>query len=861
MTAEPTRARAVATQRLRQLLPLISIVLLAGAFWVLHRELTLHHPRDFWLAIGALPMRRILLALLLSALGYLILTGYDALGQRYVRHRVGARRTLFTGFVGYAFSQALGLPWLTGGSLRYRLYTAWGLSGVEIAQIIAFAGLTYWLGVLSLAGTALAVAPANAAGVVSLPLWTIRAMGLAVLAVPLGYLTATWLRREPIQVLGWSIQPPPFPLAAIQVGVGCLDWTIAASVLYTLLPAGAHVPFGTFVAVYVIAHAAGVLSHVPGGLGVFESVVVLAFRGQLEAPVLLGSLVVYRVVFHLVPFLTAATLLTVYEGRERRETVSRVAKTIGRWVPALAPRALAVVTFLAGAAMLFSGALPAEGSRVRWLAALVPLSIIELSHFLGSVIGLVLLILSWGIARRLDGAFHVAVVLLVGGIAAVLLRGVDYGEAAVLAVVLLVLLPAREQFNRRASLLHEPFSPAWFVAIGTVVISSIWLGMFAFRHVPYRDDLWWQFTLRGDAPRFLRASVGVVVAAAIFGLARLLRPASMVPRPPSPDDLKRAASLIERSTRPDAHLALLGDQALLFDPGGSAFIMYGVSGRSWVAMGDPVGDGNAFADLVWEFRELAGRYGGVTTFYQAADDHLPLYLELGLHPLKIGEEASVMLRSFVPERDSLRDLVSAHRDAEREGCRFELVSRDQVPGLLGELKAISDQWLANRAVRERGFSMGRFSLDYVSQLPVAVVRLAGRIMAFANLWLAAGKSEMAIDLLRYRAQAPRGVMPYLLLEAVLWGVAQGYQRFNLGTVPLSDREGQALAPLAAPMAALGFRHSGHFPDSHALRRFVEQFGPEWSPRYLVTPSGLALPRILGDIAALISGGAKRTSGA
>jgi phosphatidylglycerol lysyltransferase len=830
------------------------VVLLAGAYWVLRRELTIHRPHDIWLAIEALPARTILLALGFTALGYLMVPGYDWLGQRYVRHSVGLKRTWFTGFVAYGFSQTIGFAWLTGGSIRYRLYSAFGLAGVEIAQVVAFAGLTVWLGITSLAGAVLTLVPVDAADVFSLPVWAIRLLGMVILAVPVGYLVLVHVRRRPIQILGWRILVPHRGLALAQVAFGCVDWAVAAAVLRVLLPAGTHVSFPAFLALFVIAQVAGLASHVPGGIGVFESIVVLALRDAVPAPSLLGSLVAYRVSYYVLPFLVAATSLAAYEGRERRETVSRVARTLSRWVPALAPRALAVVTFIAGTVLLFSGALPAAHGRLRILGALVPLPLIELSHFLGSVTGVALLIVAWGVARRLDGAFHLTVVLLAGGIAASLLKGFDYEEALVLGGVLAVLIPARDQFRRHASLLHEPFSPGWFVAIGVVVVSSVWLGLFAFRHVPYDDQLWWQFTLHGDAPRFLRASVGVFVAAASFGLARLMRPASALPKAPTPEDLQRAEELVAQSDRTYASLALLGDKSLLFHPGRPALIMYGVSGRSWVAMGDPIGDPAVFADLAWEFRELADRYSGLTTFYQAAPEQLPLYLDLGLRPLKIGEEANVPLAEFNLEGGNRKGLRRAQKDGQKAGCQFEMVPRELVPEILSDLKHVSDRWLAERNTREKGFSLGRFSLDYVSRFPAAVVRRDGAIVAFSNVWTTGNRTEISPDLMRYSPDAPDGVMEYLLVEMMLWGKAQGYERFNLGMAPLSGIESRSLAPLWSRLNALVFRHGEHFYNFQGLRRYKEKFDPQWSPRYLVAPGGLVLPRVLTDIATLISGG-------
>ena len=130
----------------------------------------------------------------------------------------------------------------------------------------------------------------------------------------------------------------------------------------------------------------------------------------------------------------------------------------------------------------------------------------------------------------------------------------------------------------------------------------------------------------------------------------------------------------------------------------------------------------------------------------------------------------------------------------------------------------------------------------------------GAIVAFANVWLGAEKEELSIDLMRQAPGSSRGIMEFLFVELMLWGKAQGYERFNLGMAPLSGIESRALAPLWSRINALVFRHGEHFYNFQGLRRYKEKFEPEWSPRYLVAPGGLVLPRVLTDIATLISGG-------
>ena len=218
-----------------------------------------------------------------------------------------------------------------------------------------------------------------------------------------------------------------------------------------------------------------------------------------------------------------------------------------------------------------------------------------------------------------------------------------------------------------------------------------------------------------------------------FGLARLLRPATPRAARPAAADLARAKVVATRSPDVRAHLALLGDKSLLFSESGNAFIMYGVSGRSWVALGDPVGPPSEHAEVAWAFRELALRHGGWPVFYQVSRDLLPLCIDLGLTLLKLGE-ARVPLARFSLDGGSRRGLRRNLHDVERSGTDLRGGPARGVPPLLPALQAISDEWLAAKRTREKGFSLGFFDADYLADCPIALARRDGEIVAFANVW-------------------------------------------------------------------------------------------------------------------------------
>ena len=504
--------------------------------------------------------------------------------------------------------------------------------------------------------------------------------------------------------------------------------------------------------------------------------------------------------------------------------------------------------------LLFSGATPEMRLRLRFISHLVPLAVIESSHFVASLTGAALLILAHGLARRLDAAYYFTVAALVIGIVASLLKGWDYEEAAALGVILVTLIPARRNFYRRSALTSEVLSVSWILMIVTVLAMSGWLGFFAYKNVAYSNDLWWHFALRGDAPRFFRSMVGVAVGVALVALHRLLRPVAWKAATPDAPALERVNTIVRASPDTLSYLALLGDKSLLFSDDGTAFIMYGVEGGTFVAMGDPVGSPRSRKDLAWEFRALADRHGASTVFYQVRKHNLPVYLDMGLSLLKLGEEGRVPLRDFNLDGGARKRLRRVVRVVEADGGRFEILRGCAIDAVLPRLREISDEWLAARGSREKGFSLGFWNERYLRSTTLAVVRRGDEIVAFANLWEGAEGEEVTVDLMRYTARAPEGAMEYLFVQSMLWGRDTGFAHFNLGMAPLSGLENRQLSPIWNRVGALLFKHTENFYNFQGLRGFKEKFDPVWEPRYLASRGGLALPQILTNVSTLVSRG-------
>jgi phosphatidylglycerol lysyltransferase len=830
--------------------PLVIVALFAVALRVLQDMLTHYRYRDVIGYVNALPRHRVVLAAVLTLIGYLVMTGYDTLAFRYIRHPLPYVKIAMASFICYAVNNSVGLSGLVGGGLRYRMYNSWRLTAVEIAKVLAFCTITFWLGFVLLGGVFFLVAPPYVPPSIHLPFHSLRMLGLVLLIPAVSYILWIGIRRKPIRIQQWEFELPSPTLFGAQVATSCIDWALAAGVLYILLPSGLPMTFPHLLAIFLLGQIAGVASNVPGGIGIFEAIV-LVFLTPLYSPsAILGSLVAFRVIYYLLPLLVAIVLMATHEIVERREGVAKAWRIFGRWAPGLAPQLLAFTTFVVGAVLLFSGATPTLPGRSFLLRRLVPLPIVEFSHFFGSITGAALLLLARGLQRRLDAAYHLTVAVFGAGILFQLFKGGDYEEAIILAVMLFALVASRRNFYRKASLFNEGFGPGWVVAILLVLISFAWLGFFSYKHVEYTKDLWWHFSFRADAPRFLRASVGVVLLLFLFSIQRLLRPAPEEPDPPALAEVEHAGVILRTERNSQANLALLGDKPLLFSPSGRAFLMYGVEGRSWIAMGDPVGADDEKQELIWRFREMCDLHAGWPVFYEVQRQNLHFYLDLGLTLLKIGEEARVELPSFSLEGRKRKWMRYTQRRLESDGCSFEITKSETI---IEELRTISDSWLTEKRTREKGFSLGFFSEQYLRRCDIAVVRRGEQIVAFSNLWNGAGE-ELSVDLMRHIPEAPAGVMDYMFVSLILWGQEHGFRWFNLGMAPLSGLENRTLGTLWSRVGSLAYRFGENFYNFQGLRQYKEKFDPEWEPMYLASPGGLVLPRILTNLASLISGG-------
>ena len=834
--------------RLRRSAPaLASVAILALALHGLAGQFDLHGYRAVRQALQGFGSGQLLLAVLLGLASYGCLIGFDAIGLHRSGVRVSPLRIGITAFLAHAVGQTVGFAALTGGAVRLRGYRSAGLDLAQIGQVVLMSTLGFVFGAWLLLGAAFVLEPATAALALPLSAFAIGCIGGAALLAFAVMVVLVGRAGRTFSIRGHALWLPGRRTMLGVTALSVVELVLAGAALYVLLPDSTPAGLPGFIGLYLVAVVAGLVSTVPAGLGVFEWSLLKLLPQTAPATVLAAALV-YRVTYYVLPLL-AATVLALATGlRTPLRSGARASRAGWSALRPWLPQITALAVFGMGAALLVEGTLPTPHRQL--VTASLPL--LETSHLLGSLGGVMLLLIGQGLSRRSHSAWLLALGVCVLAPVPVWIRGGAPVLALAALLVAAALWAARREFYRQGQLLDQAWTGNWLRNVAVVLVAVVWLLFFVYSHVEYQHELWWQFALSGNAPRALRALLLVAIAVGVFGMARLLRSARS-PLPAADEaTLQALVPVLAAAQDTQALLVLTADKAVLQDAAQRGFVMMQRHGGSLIAMGDPVGPPEVARALIWRFREEADRLGLRPVFYQAGEAYWQTYLDMGLSLVKLGEEAIVPLTGFTLEGRERADLRQAWNRGKRAGLSFRVVPADAVAALLPALSEVSSAWLEDKAGEEKGFSLGSFEARYLERFPMALVEAEGGIVAFANLWEAPAGRELSVDLMRHLPDAPKGTMDFLFIELFLWGQAQGHTRFSLGMAPLSGLADHRLAGRWNRFAGLVARHGERFYGFSGLRRFKSKFAPQWRPRYLAAPGGVHLPAALLDATRLIS---------
>ena len=521
---------------------------------------------------------------------------------------------------------------------------------------------------------------------------------------------------------------------------------------------------------------------------------------------------------------------------------------------------VAFLTALMGAVNVLSALTPSLRGRLLLLEQYSPFSITTGGHLTSALAGFALLLLSESLWRKKQVGWALTLAILIISILTHLLKGLDYEEATLAALLSALLIYLRPHFHA----LSDP--PSVRAGLWVVLASlgfTLAYGVIGFylldRHYSVNFGFWsalrqtvvmfTQFYDPGLQPvtffgRYFADSIYVVGAATMgYALLMLLHPV-LIRRITTDEERTRAWDIVRSHGRTSlAHYALFDDKHFFFSPNG-LLVSYVVENRVALSLGDPIGPPEDVPDAIAAFKSFCAPNDWLAAFYQVLPTHLEVYKAARFDALALGKEAIVDLSAFTLEGSENKTLRNSYNKMVRFGYHYDVVQPPFSPRMLRELVSISDEWLTGRGASELRFSLGWFDEAYLQTCPLLLVRdRKGFIEAFANIVTEFQANEVAVDLMRYRHITESGLMDFLFVSLFQWAREQGVASFNLGLSALSGVGEHSDDPTIERALNYLYRNVNRFYNFRGLHAFKEKFHPTWSPRYLVYPSAASLPAV------------------
>ncbi len=649
-------------RHLRHLPALLGVVLLVGAVYVVQHEF--HHLKlaDIQRALADIPNHALALSFGCTLLSYGVLTFYDRLGTIYAGRKVLYRRVAFASFCAYALSHNLGFSAVSGAAVRYRLYSHWGLSPLQIAKVVGFCSLTFGLGGLVLGGSILFFEPHSIPFFGTLlPGWALWLIGAGMWGLVGAYIVVSRVVGT-VKFRGNEFTLPDWRMALIQVLVASLDVAFTAAIFYALLPPASGLTYLHFLAVYLASYTAGLVANLPGGLGVFDTAMLLGLDPYLTPPQILGAILIFRLFYYVIPLFLAGTMFAGNEILLRGSSllqggaITRRVQSLTRMSePDFAVGAATGAVAMCGALLLSLGLLDAQPD-FSWIDPDFADMAANAGPFVPSLIGAALMVLAIGLSQRVMLAWGATLALLLVAAGFTAAQGDDLWIPAVLVLAALLVAPFRDAFYRHARLLSGPLHSDVLLPLLALAVCTAALAAFEPQVRQLTENSWWAIVLSPDVPNSLRIVMAVAVLLALLALWRLIRPGHVTWLPWASEGQQRYAAMGAQPI-PAADGIVLGET-------GRSGIPFRRVGQVMLGLGDPVGSPADRISAIWRLRDLAAQEGLDAAVWRAGPGLLKVYSDLGLTALPLGRDGLLLPpnQSDTPVRSDSYLCCVAERD-------------------------------------------------------------------------------------------------------------------------------------------------------------------------------------------------------
>ncbi|GHT47008.1 hypothetical protein AGMMS49936_06930 [Endomicrobiia bacterium] len=837
------------------LLPL-GLLTFVGALWILRDQFKDLSYVEIVSSLKTMPVLKIVLASALALSYYLILGGYDIIAFKYIGLNVllKPKDILFICFISNVLGSNIGYSMFFGGSVRYRLYPIHNVSMANITKVLLFSSATIWLGLLVVGGLVFTFAPVSVSFSlrrfnVNLSAQTMQIIGIVAVVILLSYVLLSLFRSKPVKIFKWTLTFPSIKIAVSQILIAMCDWIVASLTFYVLMPTGFTSYFG-LLGVFLAAQVAVIGSQLPGGVLVFESVIMSLLPNSANNPSIASVFLVYRAVFYFFPLLIAIILLGYLEVMMLVKKFNERARIFGKTVSSIIVQALALWSFFTGMIMMFSTFTPFARAHLKFMINLLPSWFADLSHFLLSTTAMAMLFISRAIQLRVKNAWRITCIFISFAIVLILILGESHLVLACLVVLLTALLVSRKYFYRDISILNTAFSTWWFIAVGGVFALSVLIGFFVNKQDisswTHLDVLFKNIFSTTNTARFLiRTSLGIG-AIFIITVEQIWRNFSKKPVSFTKDDIKNIAYSSDYAY---ALNALAFDKSYIVNKQKDAFIMYAKARDNWIVLGDPVGRHANKNELLWKFKEITDNASVKPAFIGIDHKYVQIYGDVGFDIFNLGQEAKIPLGAFNKEDELFKSFCDLEKEIESAGFKYKTLHSDQFEQYREIFADINKEWCKDTNYIERNFIPGKYDDSYMKDMDFGVLEKDDKVYAFSVLAKTKNKYEISSGIVRY-LKCDKDIFAYIIFKNILQAKENGYKWFDIGLAyfPAIDNSSEVVKYFAKM-----FMFSEHFNyDLASLRNFKDKFCPEWRNKYVAVKPDKYMLSFIKNFTALIS---------
>ncbi|MHC5229112.1 bifunctional lysylphosphatidylglycerol flippase/synthetase MprF [Enterococcus sp. LJL99] len=583
---------------------------------------------------------------------------------------------------------------------------------------------------------------------------------------------------------------------------------------------------------FIAASVIGIASMIPGEIGSFDVMMIIGLSSLgLSREIVVAWILLYRLFYYIIPFMIGVIFFVKNLSTRLNEDYSGIPREL---TTEIAHKIVVFLMYFSGVMMVLSATIPEVFDQVRWLRHLNPLSFHILNQFPSILLGFLLLIMGRGISAQVKRAYIPTISLLVITLLYTFIKDFSWGVIFYLGFLLLIIIFSKDQLYREQLVYSWEKMTLDGAIFSVLTILYIVIGVYNLPTFPHHRHHFNEFLFFPSEKIWLSGFIGILlVAIVMYIFLRYLKGSNRTVGIPLDD--ARAMTLLETyGGNTDSQLLFLRDKEMYIytnkDDEDTVLLQFRTYNNKCIVMGDPSGKKDDFSVAIEQFIKESDLLGYLPVFYEASEEMVMLLHEFGYDFIKMGEEAHVDLPSFTLSGKKRKAERAVMNRFAKENYQFEVIKPPFSAEKMTELKAVSDEWLGSR--KEKGFSLGFYSEDYLQRAPIAVVYdQENKLIAFANIMPTYTKEEGTIDLMRYSKDAPSGVMDFLFISLFTYMQEQEIDYFNLGMAPLSNVGTSRKSFIQERVAYLVFEFGSHFYSFQGLRSYKDKYATNWVSRY------------------------------